>query len=224
MRLITFGCSLTYGQNMPDNVNAPRNVFDNPSNQSWPSFLAKLMNVPVVNYGYPGASCKEIWGKILSVDIQPDDIVVILWTHPDRWCTFKADEDPTASPIYRAHPSVLIHRDIFSAEKIAYNESYYGHIHDDYDVRMDFILRANHIYDYINRKGAKQYHYRQKRKLETFEDSITHWNFVPFSDILFNHVRKQYPDDLALDNTHPGAKVYSTFASLIYEEIKDELQ
>jgi lysophospholipase L1-like esterase len=224
MRLVAFGCSLTYGQNMPDNiVQSNPGKFDNPSCDSWPSKLADLLNVPVINHGVPGASGKEIWGKTLCTDLQKDDLVVILWTHPDRWCTFTSDQSMQDKPRLRAQPAILTHPKSFRTELVDYNRAYYGHVHDEYDAAMDIILRANHIYDVLSQKGIRSYHYRMRKSWDKFKPEITDWNRVPFSKTLFRDIRKKYPDDLALDNSHPGALVYAEFAAAIYREIKDEL-
>jgi hypothetical protein len=85
-RLVTFGCSFTYGQGLPgckigDNTTK---FASTPSEYAWPVNLSKLLDIEVINKGIPGASNLEILFHILSFDFKHDDIVVIMWSFPDR--------------------------------------------------------------------------------------------------------------------------------------------
>lgn len=222
MRLITFGCSLTYGQNMPDNAHISCEPYTLPSNMSWPSQLGKIMGAEVANYGRPAASNKEIWHTAMQSDLKKTDVVVILWTHFDRWCTVRKNEDT----IYlRAHPSVVTKNkeQHYNTDKRKYAEAYYTHIHDSYDSKVDFLLRCNHLHTHLNSMGIKNFHYSARKPINTFEPELLKWNKVPSSDTTLMYYRKKYSEDLALDGKHPGSKVYGSFAKKIYDEIKDEL-
>lgn len=73
MRLVTFGCSITYGT-----------ALQNPNTESWPCVLGNHYNCKVDNQGIPGASNLEILWNILQYDFQPDDVAVIMWTVGNR--------------------------------------------------------------------------------------------------------------------------------------------
>lgn len=73
-RLITFGCSYTWGVGLPDD-----GLF--PSKVSWPALVAKELNLEIVNKGEPAASNTEILYEILTFDYKPDDCVIVMWTH-----------------------------------------------------------------------------------------------------------------------------------------------
>jgi hypothetical protein len=90
-RLITFGCSFTYGAGLPDccGVGDEGPPEDAPSQLGWPSILAKKLNVELVNRGRAGASNLEILYNILSFDFKPDDVVVVMWTVHLRDMFFK---------------------------------------------------------------------------------------------------------------------------------------
>ncbi len=82
-RLITFGCSYTFGNGLPD---CDKNT---PSKLAWPSVLGKHMNKDVVNVSVGGASNFEILYNILNFNFQEQDTVVIMWTHYHRDTFFK---------------------------------------------------------------------------------------------------------------------------------------
>jgi hypothetical protein len=83
-KLVTFGCSLTYGTGLSDcwdgSIGGPV-----PSKLAWPEILRRLMNIKIVhNFSKPGASNKEIAYLVLKQlskgTIKQDDVVIIQWT------------------------------------------------------------------------------------------------------------------------------------------------
>jgi len=75
-RLITFGCSHTYGVGLRD-----------PSKEAWPMVLGNLLKVQkTVNKGKTAASIKEIAHTAFNFEYLPTDTVVFLWTHLNRYC------------------------------------------------------------------------------------------------------------------------------------------
>lgn len=225
MRLITTGCSLTYGQWMPDNsifdpaIKTTRNQLNKPhahykdagypSNQSWPSYLAGLLDCEVVNLAKPGASNKEIWMQAITHDYLPGDIFISLWTNGDRWCVYRESRSHI-----RIHPT--------NAEHNPHSGAYYQYIHNTYDSRIDLLMRYNYVYYYLERRGVPQYHFTNRAY--NFKPEMLSWSDAPeFPDLTLKHVRECYPHSTALDEMHPGSQVYSEFANQIYLRIKDEL-
>jgi hypothetical protein len=85
-RLIAFGCSFTYGSHLPG-TKYGNNVtgFDStPNNQSWPFKLGEMLDIEVVNKGVPGSSNLEILYHILNFNFEKNDVVVVMWSFPDR--------------------------------------------------------------------------------------------------------------------------------------------
>lgn len=71
-RLITHGCSFTYGEELQD-----------PSVSSWPSLIAAQLSVDLVNLAQPAYSNDAILQDIVAQDINQSDysdLVVICWT------------------------------------------------------------------------------------------------------------------------------------------------
>ena len=122
MRLITFGCSLTYGQ-----------YLDNRDLQSWPAQLGRIMNLPVVNLGWHGSSNKEILYEILNFDFKTNDICVILWTSLYRWIIFNENENDRLG----------------SWQNTKQAQSFVEHFWNDYDMELDLYERANHAFRII---------------------------------------------------------------------------
>jgi hypothetical protein len=69
-RLVTFGCSFTYGQGLPD---CPTGV-EAPSQYSWPYLLSSQLDRQLVNRGIPGASNLQILNEILNFEFEETDL------------------------------------------------------------------------------------------------------------------------------------------------------
>lgn len=124
-RLVAFGCSLTYGDELSDCVNKTCGE-SLPSEYAWPSILAKDIDRECVNMGYMGASNSMIvrlvsrylydrnnlmeydWinqPKRYAARVKEDDIVVIQWTAFDRMEFFDESIDTNKWSKYRQiHP------------------------------------------------------------------------------------------------------------------------
>ena len=71
-RLISFGCSYTYGSALPDRLKA------------WPCVLGNLLNKSVSNEATPAAGNLEILWNILNFQFDQDDICFVMWSHFSR--------------------------------------------------------------------------------------------------------------------------------------------
>ena len=100
-RLVTFGCSNTFGDSLDDtpsdeNGHVPRvNKWNNPikpSRYAWPAKLAERLSIPLVNAGWSGASNKRIWNNMINFSYQEGDIVIVLWTNLGRHSVFHEDK------------------------------------------------------------------------------------------------------------------------------------
>lgn len=116
-RLITFGCSLTYGQFLEDR-----------DKNSWPAQLGALLNVPVINMGLHGSSNKEILYRILNFNFQPDDVCVIMWTNIYRWIIFNEEKSNRVG----------------AWQDTKQAKSFVEHFWSEYDMCLDLFERANH--------------------------------------------------------------------------------
>ncbi len=201
-RLITFGCSLTYGR-----------ALENP-NDAWPNQLASKWNLDLVNMGISGISTKRIWWEIINFDFKKTDTVVILWTHMDRWCVLKDDDNhiewdiPGKIHFYKD-------RKPESALSIKTAEAYYKYLHDDFDMLTQYLCYINHAYTYLQDNVGSQYHVRASQ-----QDITLPFNRVNFLPIDFQEIRDNYPK--ATDDCHPGKEAYTEFVTQINNTINKE--
>jgi len=207
-RLISFGCSHTYGHGLEDCwVPKPRTEKTSgpiPSKFAWPQLLSDKLNIENLNLSGPGMSNKEIWWKILNTPLKEDDLVIIQWSFIDRTCIIKHD-----------HTFRLAY---WSTDK--YSKQFFKYIHDKYDMFIDSVLRMNHIDMYLKEKNILSYHCKQPIAFDDYLPSIK-WNTVNFLDIDFHTIRNQYP--AALDGAHPGPLAHIEIADSIYNQIISDI-
>ena len=84
-RLQTFGCSMTFGDYLPDCQTPNKNLA---SNYSWPTQLANKLDVPVLNKAISGSSNQRILDAIINSNYTYADLVVVLWTFKYRDTVF----------------------------------------------------------------------------------------------------------------------------------------
>ena len=195
-RLVTFGCSLTYGTALED------------PNDAWPNQLSSKWNLELVNMGISGASTKRIWWEIVNFNFQKTDIVFVLWTHMDRWCILKEDNNhiewdiPGKIKIYPGYPHKTDQR------LLKTQEAYYKYMHDDFDMLTQYLTYINNAYFYLKNKVTNQYHIRASQP-----DKNLPFNQVDFLPIDLDSIRGNYPK--ATDNQHPGKEAYQEFVKQI---------
>ena len=68
-RIITHGCSFTYGEELSD-----------PALSSWPRLLADNLGTELINLAKPGYNNDGIIQDILRLNLNMDDLVIICWT------------------------------------------------------------------------------------------------------------------------------------------------
>ena len=195
MRIVAFGCSLTSGTGLPDNW--PEH--SSHSELAWPHQLAKLANCAVDNNGIAGSSNKEILYNILKYDFRPTDIVFICWTYLDRWCVVTKDL------LFRIGPWYTEFKDAYqSYDK---SDAFYKHIHDGYDMQLEFnnnIMLADLL---LESKNIKHY-----SLLHCFSpDSPTHSNIL---NIDYAKIRDN--NAVALDGHHPSEEAHQQLAQELY--------
>ena len=191
MRLITFGCSLTYGHGLYDCHIPPNFSGDQPSKLAWPQLIANILGIECKNRSSPGASNKLILGNLQKFPFKKNDIVICLWSHKERYTIFKENSHKFIGP--------------WMEEK--YSKLYYKHIYTDYDGTYDLYTRANWAKNYLDLLDIKNYH------LSVNDQDLTEefkWNRVDFLPLYMNKIRKNFP--VALDNHHPGEEAHMDFA------------
>ena len=241
MRLVAFGCSNTFGQALPDIWDHKKNecIFNQgPSKYAWPQLLANKLDIECVNISKPGASNKEIWYNIVNTEFKKNDIVIILWSHLNRYCFIQKNN------ILQLGTWIVIdqlRRWCSNQKQRKQAKAFFKHFYDEYDMLLDFYLRSNHIQSFLQDKvelvkhltifkqaGGQEY---PKGKQEWGERTFHipslpnfNWNKIKFSPNLCmdDFIEEQYPSN-ALDGMHPGLETHKEFATSIYNEIKNEI-
>lgn len=126
-RLVTFGCSMTYGVGLED-----------PQNQTWGACVSRALGRTHVNQGQPGASNKFISYKVTNFKYQPDDLVMILWSFKDRYCILKsAGNSRFFYPASEEQDSVLYYKEFYND----FDQEYINLVYVSYTI--DFLLKNN---------------------------------------------------------------------------------
>ena len=193
-RLVTFGCSFTYGSALADTYEFK----PGPSIYAWPNVAAKELNIECVNKGIPGAGNKEILHYIQNFDFHTDDIVCVLWTYQDRWCIIKED----------GIENFIAHR------KGRSNQYYYQFLHDKNDLWLDSFTRINFAKLFLDCKGIKNLHFIMHK---TILEKIPAWSKVNFEDVFMDEYRFSNP--LGLDDAHPGELAHQKFGLDVSKKI-----
>lgn len=212
-RLVSFGCSYTFGSAMPDAwpVKLSSRI---PSSYAWPKLLANKLNYDVLNLGFGGAGNLEILWNIMSTDFIQDDLVIILWTHFTRLEHFKFIEPSISETI----------------DDPKYSEHFKFATKSGYRVPMNLrILKADIGYDLATRNYLVMDHgslFLKNKGLKAFHILATGEYIYPkHSNIAIENFLDIKPDqwhvDKALDNIHPGVESQKLLASLIYDKIKE---
>ena len=197
MRLVTFGCSLTLGSGLDDVGIVPKH----PSNFAWPNVLSRLLKCNVTNQAVAGASNKHIQNLVQEYDFIKNDIVLILWSHKDRWCVFDND---------RTHQV-----NAWNSDKRS--RSFFKFLHNNIDMSIDLHSRIHYVNMYLNNKNIKNFHLYADTNYKT----AYKWFDVDMLHTDMKECRSTNPP--AKYDHHPGIQAHIMFANQVYNEIKDKI-
>ena len=200
-RLITFGCSHTYGQGLEDR-----------ETQAWPYLVADKLNLECINQGRMGASITLMYYLLMSFDYQEGDKVICLWSYPNRRHFLKSEsESIDILPFQATQPERT------TEEKHLRAVAYYDLIFAEYGNRFENRMMINHSYNYLKSKGVKSYH----TYVLNYEDPSLYFESragkVPYLKV--NWHRAWANGDRTEDTFHGGVEVHKNFAKQIVEEI-----
>lgn len=198
-RLVTFGCSYTFGHGLPDVVDSKT-----PSKYAWPNVLAKKLNYECLNLAVPGSGNREILFKILNTKFLKDDLVLISYSYFSRFnCLVNLDKLNNFKRVDYNSPEF---------KTLFYSNS------DLFDAKMfyDNWLTIQHAELYLESLNIKQmsflgidYNSRENKcdlvKLKYFNENV---RFIM--------------EDLALDNSHPGIRSHELHANQMHYIITED--
>jgi hypothetical protein len=109
MRLVVFGDSNSYGTGLPDC--APGNIEGNPSKLAWPTLLADMLQLELINLTMAGSSNSHMLWTLRNTDIYLDDIVIVQWSWTGRDTLFNNkphivrpnEQSPINDQYYKLH-------------------------------------------------------------------------------------------------------------------------
>ena len=192
-RLITFGCSFTFGHGLEDCFNPPVYPGKEPSKFAWPSLLADDLNLSLINTSRCGSSNLEILCKILEFDFLENDLIIIMWSFPDRDLLFQNGTSSTISA--------------WDDEKKLWFK-----LHTIEDMGVRSWLYIHHAQTYLTQKNKKFYNiFANYQKLKDHKKDFLKVNYLPYD------MSKKV--DHALDNSHPGPITHRILADRLKELI-----
>lgn len=193
-RLVTFGCSHTYGHGLDKNNPFSPTEYDR---KAWPSRLSNLLNYPLVNLGRNVESNKGISYSVINFPFRKDDLVVILWSYSDRSAVI--EDDNTLSRIHIAFEDVK-------------TKSYYTHFHSDLNSSYESLSYINLADIHLKNKGIKFLNCFTNNKLPKF------LNKKKFNNISYykNYFGTYHKFGMAYDNVHIGVEGHKRFANDLY--------
>jgi len=198
-RLITFGCSMTYGHGLADclqNDNGPGYVS---SKFAWPEHLGRYLEKDVINKSKPGASNLEILYHILNFEFDQDDIVVILWSFPSRDLIFN---EPTPEYTFEYTP-------VGAWQNSALSRSWLE-THTDHDLLVRTWLNIHHTEQYLENITIKNNSFILEHDIYGQCPDYIRFKNLSNSTIIDR-------TDIAFDGTHPGPIAHQRMADKIFK-------
>ena len=194
-RLITFGCSVTYGHGLPDCIESETG-WTNPSEFAWPNVLANKLKCKLENQSYPGSSNLEILYKLLGFKFEPNDIVIIMWTAPIRDMQFQKIGKP-----YRRLGVWM--KDAFAQKWIASV--------DEYDYVQKTWIYMHHASLYFKSLGIKCVH----SSMEDYKNKPEYLNIENL------YLKSMVKVDRAADDSHPGMQSHFQTAEKLFNYLNE---
>lgn len=218
MKLITAGCSYTYGHGLKDCFIPPTGFGPEPSQYAWPAVLAKKLDLECVNLALSGGSNSYIIQQVTEYGPTEKDIVVILWSFFTR-------------ETYLDKTQLTRHGE-WEEDYIKHKFVYSNVTHNLIKLLVQIYLLTKHLentgckfmyafmdhYQYID---VYEQYKELKNKLTQYIDRHDYTDKTFTSTQLKQHENK-YLGDMALDGSHPGELWHNDFADLIFNELQQK--
>jgi hypothetical protein len=228
-RLITFGCSLTYGHGLPDCVIDGKFPGPVPSSLAWPKLISEMMNRECVNMAKPGSSNDKIMHAIINFEnFTKDDHVIILWSFVHRGMILRSETEkidimphPPASKKSSGTQSWERYWPAISEPAGIDDWELFHRIHNDYDMLFRTIKNMHHAYCYFATKQVTVSNFYVDR---TLQPTITTADENVKNMLVDAHLidQRKIIVDTAIDRLHPGIRTHKKMADLIYKIHKEK--
>lgn len=203
-KLVTFGCSCTFGQALDDCIITDWSADLKPSKFAWPEVLSDLMNLECDNRSQPGYSNLQILDTILSTNIDRNDTVIVMWSYFGR--DMIIDDAGVKHRIHSSDDTEIV--------------NYWASTHTITDLMYRSWVYMHHASLYLQSLGVKFYFVQVLKDLK-FLNMRPDWaRHISFLDVDVGKCSAISPK--AADNAHPGAQAHSLIAYLIHLKIKSQ--
>lgn len=209
-RIVTFGCSHTYGHGLADCHILPLGrAGPTPSKFVWPELVGQEFKIVVVNMSRPAASNIEILSRILEFDFLENDLVIVQWTHTARDMLFNVSGNQQLGPGF--------------PEKYTSNNKDYYMIHNEYDSLIRSLFHIHHGDMFFKYKKLNYIHYMHETeitRINIIKSAKFNWFDIPLNSFKL----KSIEIDLADDGNHSGPKTQIEVSKYIISLIKEKYE
>ena len=211
-RLVTFGCSFTYGHSLPDCYIGNGCPSDSPSKYAWPSLLAEKLGYDCLNLSASGSDNYQILLDILRTDFKQDDVVVIGYSYFDRYEYYQLiNRDGEGHQLSKKTKDIQHRKEI--------NKSMLTTLLGDTNIKnnnqryWNNWLSIQHAEMLLHSKNIQNYSFLNVPEIaqENKPDLIELNNFFDDIQLTFK--------DYALDKEHPGMETHRLQAEQLYSMI-----
>ena len=232
-KLVAVGCSLT-----KDNYQ-----------KTWPDYLSDLLNLPLDNIGARGAGLDFLSKRLLSYNLQKDDLIGIMLPSADRFDWYVEDNSflqehalTIAAWQNGKFPSLLdldgnnhqTHGFVFSGgNHRGYKKYWYKYFYSQYKAELDYwanviliqnFLETKNIDYFITSAYDKDFFIENKMnvgKINSQNKIIDHVNFNRF--IYYNNkgfVSFSKDNNYSFIKHYPGTEAHKHYAEYLYQNLK----
>ena len=217
-KLVTFGCSFTYGHGLADCMAEDGSNGPTASEQAWPSVLGKLTGMKVDNVSEPGSSNLMITKAIVDYSkYTKDTVVVVMWSNNDRETIYKTGNEKLhmlPGFLDDTMPGTFW----FDKDKNNFKKTittYYENYHEDWNATLNQTIRMNFVHAFLKNKGIKSFHvHSEHHRLDI--NYFKKFNVRDLNLKYFNWKNSFHIDDaLDIPKPHPGPRSHALMATNI---------
>jgi hypothetical protein len=217
-KLVTFGCSFTYGHGLSDCIADDGSNGPTASEQAWPSVLGKLTGMKVDNASEPGSSNLMITKAIVDYSkYTKDTVVVVMWSNNDRETIYKTGNEKLhmlPGFLDDTMPGTFW----FDKDKNDFKKTittYYENYHEDWNATLNQTIRMNFVHAFLKNKGIKSFHvHSEHHRLDI--NYFKKFNVRDLNLKYFNWKNSFHIDDaLDIPKPHPGPRSHALMATNI---------
>jgi hypothetical protein len=217
-KLVTFGCSFTYGHGLSDCMAEDGSNGPTASEQAWPSVLGKLTGMKVDNASEPGSSNLMITKAIVDYSkYTKDTVVVVMWSNNDRETIYKTGNEKLhmlPGFLDDTMPGTFW----FDKDKNNFKKTittYYENYHEDWNATLNQTIRMNFVHAFLKNKGIKNFHvHSEHHRLDI--NYFKKFNVRDLNLKYFNWKNNFHIDDaLDIPKPHPGPRSHALMATNI---------